>query len=1360
MPDPERQRNPVDQLAEAFVERYRRGERPSITEYVDKHPELAAQIRDLFPALVVMEEIAPDEDDPSRTLATQTNSHVRAPEQIGDYRIIREIGRGGMGIVYEAEQESLGRHVALKVLPQRASTDPASLLRFRREARSAARLHHTNIVPVFEVDESNGTHFYAMQFIQGQSLDEILRELRRFRKKAPIAHDSEQWGSQVSRSDLSIQLAGGLATGHFPAASNEAPVPACPEPAARPALASAPFTETRVDSSAPSSAPRELSDPSQTPYYRSVARVGLQVAEALAYAHAQRVLHRDIKPSNLLLDLQGTVWITDFGLAKETEGEDVTQTGDLVGTLRYMAPERFGGHCDARSDIYSLGLTLYELLTLQPAFEESDRGRLIRRITDNDPPTLRKIDRHVPRDLETIVLKAIAKEPDRRYSTAKALAEDLRRFLGDRPILARRTSARERVWRWCRRNPVVASLTLAVVVLLAAGSLALLFANQRLSAQLQRTQLAQAAEEKANQDAVEQLWQSLLAEAQARRHSRRAGDASLALEAIEKAVTIARETQMPEERFLALRNEAIACLALPDLRVAKEWDGYPAWSAHFDFDENLKRYVRTERGDEVSIYRAPGEGLEFPPFKAGMTGWPELSRDGRFLTLSAGPRLQAWKLTGPSPEKVLEIADTTDWREALGFSNDSRQLAVAHLGGSVSVFDLPAGSLHCRVDTGAHVRCLAIHPSDRQVAIGNRDGVEVRDLATGNRRASWTLPGASCLAWHPAGKILAAVGEDRVVRLWDPGTLAEVARLKGITNHGVAIAFDHSGELIATTGWEGELRLWDPRTRRQLLQTRFVSTGSPRFHRNGRLIAADEKGTKLRIWEIIPPRVLRTYVNETLGARANFGRCCVSADGRLAAVASVNGFCIWDLLTGRELAGVLSAQVDALSFEPGGGLLVQGSGGLFRWPLGTKPSPSGAIPFGPPERLPIPGVHWTEVASSQDGSVWASAQYWGALVWHRDSPKTARKLVPHPDARYVAVSPDGLLVATGSHNVPGAKIWDAQTGELVKELLPTENWVQVRFSPDGQWLATRAQGIRLWKVGSWQEGPFLGGEGHFPFTFGPDGTWLAHETGSGAVRLVDIKTGKELARMEDPDQWTAYSIAISPDGTKLVVTNGRDAPTFHAWDLRAIRENLARMGLDSAMLPDLPPKNASRELPIMPLEVLPVDRAATALLRAEQSRVDLARQRAIYRAHPDNAEVCNDLAGAHVTAPPEVRDTKEMLAAARKAVQLEPRSLLYQSTLGAAYYRAGQFKEAVATLQKNTHDSADNYLPFDLYFLAMSWHALKDEAKARLYYEWAERSTQMQPDADPRERAQWQRLRTEAAAMFGIADPPSRNSSR
>jgi tetratricopeptide (TPR) repeat protein len=399
----------VDRLADEFLGRYRLGQRPSITEYVQAHPDLAHEIRELFPTLVVLERLSPRQDE---IALSQTNAAPAAmPQQLGEYRILREVGRGGMGVVYEAEQLPLGRHVALKVLLAAAVLSPSVLTRFQNEVRAAARLHHTNIVPVFGVGEDSGTHYYAMQFITGRGLDVVLDELRKMRCGEPAENAAANPSSQPSASSHGTSL---------------------------------------------------------TDYFQGVARMGLQVAEALAHAHSQGVLHRDIKPSNLLLDAQGTVWVTDFGLAKQA-GCDVTGTGDVVGTLRYMAPERFGGASDASSDIYGLGVTLYELLTTEPAFRATDRAQLVHDIAHSEPPPIRRLERRVPRDLETIVLKAMAKRPAERYATAAEMAADLRRFLDDKPIAARRLGAGERLWRWCVRRPALASLAAALIVSLVVG---------------------------------------------------------------------------------------------------------------------------------------------------------------------------------------------------------------------------------------------------------------------------------------------------------------------------------------------------------------------------------------------------------------------------------------------------------------------------------------------------------------------------------------------------------------------------------------------------------------------------------------------------------------------------------------------------------------------------------------------------------------------------------------------------------------------------------------------------------------------------------------------------------------------------
>jgi len=478
MTDSDDWRDPVEELAEEFLDRHRRGERPSISEYVERHPQWAERIRKLFPTLLMMEELKSDSQDLRDSAAEAAAPPKPPPERLGDFRILREIGRGGMGVVYEAVQESLGRPVALKVLPETLLSSPQALRRFRHEAQAAARLHHTNIVPVFGIGEHEGQHYYAMQYIEGCSLDRVLSEVR---CKAREHEDPTESDLSEGHSHGALrELACDMLSGRFQPTS---PAPEENE------QDSANLTDDTIELSSvqpeapPPGPPHNDSQGQPSPialpdgeplaplgpdYWRSVAGIGVQVAGALHYAHKRGVLHRDVKPGNLLLDHQGAAWITDFGLAKFVEHEDLTRSGGTVGTLRYMAPEQLEGDADARSDVYNLGLTLYELLTLRPAFDETSHQRLLRQVSRETPPRPRAVDPQIPRDLETIVLKAIERDPGHRYQMSGELAEDMERFLEDRPIRARRTSALEHAWRWCRRNPAVAGLSATALLLLVA----------------------------------------------------------------------------------------------------------------------------------------------------------------------------------------------------------------------------------------------------------------------------------------------------------------------------------------------------------------------------------------------------------------------------------------------------------------------------------------------------------------------------------------------------------------------------------------------------------------------------------------------------------------------------------------------------------------------------------------------------------------------------------------------------------------------------------------------------------------------------------------------------------------------------
>jgi serine/threonine protein kinase len=412
----------VGQIAGEFTEQIHRGERPSVEAYVEKYakdkPELATQLRDVLAALELVHR--PDVE------AGLADTDPNLGEPLGDFRLLRESGRGAMGVVYEAKQLSLNRTVAVKVLPFAAALDPRHLQRFKNEALAAARLHHEHIVPVYSFGCERGVYFYAMEFIEGLSLAVIIEELRRL--AGLVLADPQRTGPHL-------------------------PPPFAPSaPGHDTAQMGALTTEGSIHSLA---------------YFRTVARLGLGAAEGLEYAHQKDVLHRDIKPGNLLVDGRGSLWIADFGLAQMRSDARLTLTGELVGTLRYMSPEQALAKrvvVDERTDVYSLGATLYELLTLEPVFNGRNRQELLRQIAFDDPKPPRRLNRHVPRDLETIVLTALAKGPDHRYPSAKEMARDLQRFLNYEPIKARPEGLPRWLWRKACRHAASILLGLAAVI--------------------------------------------------------------------------------------------------------------------------------------------------------------------------------------------------------------------------------------------------------------------------------------------------------------------------------------------------------------------------------------------------------------------------------------------------------------------------------------------------------------------------------------------------------------------------------------------------------------------------------------------------------------------------------------------------------------------------------------------------------------------------------------------------------------------------------------------------------------------------------------------------------------------------------
>ncbi len=855
----------LDRLAEEFAARFRSGEHPALSEYTDRYPELADEIRDLFPAMVRMEQAEGNRQ--ARESNGDSPSTNPPMSEIGDYRILREVGRGGMGVVYEAEQISLGRRVALKVLPLQASGDPMVRERFRREARAAAKLHHTNIVPVYEVGQDRGVRFYAMQFIQGQGLDQVINELRRLRDRSgpvpgvrsfldgrPSGEHSRPAGdapapgevvevSAVLRSILSGRFdpvgrppdpveasrsrpAGEPArnvttepdSGMEPGASQSGPVlkrtevnGAISGDANGPERAYPP--PSGLSSSGPSSSSSAIlpggtqlssAERGRHAFFRSLAQIGRQVAGGLAYAHVRGIVHRDIKPSNLLLDTEGVVWITDFGLAKGDD-EGLSHTGDILGTIRYMAPERFRGEGDARADVYALGLTLYELLTLRPGFAASDRLELIERIKTEEPHRPRSIDGRIPRDLETIVLKAIEKDPKARYQTAQAMGEDLGRFLDDEPIRARQVSVMERYWRLARRNPGIALLGGALIGVLMLATVISLVAMERFRIQA-RTQRALASSREAAWQGAAHAWTE---EAEARR---KADEANASLRATQEALhrtvyatrsnlALAAWDAADVGRLRSLLDLLRPAPGEPDLRG---WEWRYLWQlAH---EDRLTLRAHDDRFADVAF-----------------------SPDGRIVAgLEGHGRIQLWdrqtgefrRLTGVS--NGGRLPDLAGGVGAIAFSPDGRSLAGPGPDASLVLYAVDTGRSILRFEGSPDaVQELAWSPDGRTLVVAlSKHVMRVWDARDGHliHRSFGGHGGpVASVAFSPDGRTIASASYDRTVKLWSPeDPLRPRAVLEGHTDEVRAVAFSPDGRRIASAGLDHTLRIWDARSGAEL----------------------------------------------------------------------------------------------------------------------------------------------------------------------------------------------------------------------------------------------------------------------------------------------------------------------------------------------------------------------------------------------------------------------------------------------------------------------------------------------------------------------------------------------------------------